>query len=160
MTTPHASIPDQIRQIVVPVSNPTTAPQLLKLATALIDPEKGRVIALYVALETSADKDLPLDDLQPIIDGFVKDGCPVELLTHPANSITRGILDVAREVGADLLIFGVQNPRRGEFEIGPVARGVTAAAPCDVLIYATRRNTSFRQVVVPVDGSEHARPPA
>ena len=92
----------------MPVSNPATASQLLKLATALIDPEKGRVIALYVALENSEDKDLPLDDLQPIIDSFVKDGCPVELLTHPASSVARGILDVAREVGADLLIFGVQ----------------------------------------------------
>ncbi len=156
MTTPQASILEQIRLIVVPVSNPATAAQLLKLATALIDPEKGRVIALFIALENSEDKDLPLDDLQPIIDSFVKDGCPVELLTHPAGSVARGILDVAREVGADLLIFGVQNPRRGEFEIGPVARGVTAVAPCDVLIYATRRQPGFRQIVVPVDGSEHA----
>src|SRR5690606_18877118 len=57
----------------------------------------------------------------------------------------------------DLLILGVQSARHGTFEIGPVTRGVTDASPCDVLIYATRRNTDFNRVVVPVDGSDHPR---
>ncbi len=156
--TLSVSIPDQVRLIVVPVSNPKTAPYLLKLATALIDPQKGRIVALYVALENAESEGASvLDEIEPIVKQFDREDCPVELLTHPGSSVARGILDVSREVGADLLIIGVQNPRRGEFEIGPVTRGVIAASSCDVLIYASHHDPTFKRVVVPVDGSPHAR---
>ncbi len=154
---PPATIPDLVKLIVVPISNPKTAPYLLKLATALVDTEKGRIIALYIALESASDEGTPVEGIQPIVESFNKENCPVELMTHPASSVARGILDVAREVRADLLILGVQNPRKGEFEMGPVTRGVVAASPCDVLIYASHREPAFEGVVVPVDGSEHAR---
>ncbi len=156
MTSPQP-ISDQVRLIVVPVSNPTTAPHLLKLATTLIDQEKGRIVALFVVPENIEDESETIAEIEPIIQQFSEDNCPVELVTHPASGIARGILDVARELRADLLILGVQNPRKGEFDIGPVTRGVTAAAPCDVLIFAARRDPSFKRVIVPVDGSEDAR---
>lgn len=151
------TIPEQVQRVVVPISNPKTAPRLLDLATTLIDPTEGRVIALYIALENTEDEGTPIDDLQPIIEQFCKEDCPVELLTHPAGSVARGILDTVREVRADLLILGVQNSRKGEFEIGAVTRSVATAAPCDVMIYATHRDVTFERVVVPVDGSDHAR---
>lgn len=149
--------PENPHRIIVPVSNPATAPHLLKLATALIHPDEGKIIALYVALESVEDEGTPIEEIEPIIEQFVKANCPVELLTHPAGSVTRGILDVAREQRADLLILGVQNARKGQFEIGTVTRGVVAAAPCNVLVYAARRHATFEQVIVPVDGSKHAQ---
>lgn len=155
MASPTA--PEPTQRIVVPVSNPKTAPHLLNLATALVAPEHGRVIAVYVALENAEDEETPLEDIEAVIERFSKDGCPVELLTHLAGGVARGILDVAREVRADLVILGVQNPRKGEFEIGPIVRGVVAAAACDVLIYASHRDPTFERIVVPVDGSAHAR---
>ena len=127
------------------------------MATALASTRATRIIALYIALESAEEEGATLEEFEPIIEKFTEDNCPVELLTHPASSVARGILDTAREIGADLLILGVQNPRKGEFEIGPVTRGVIAASVCDVMIYASHRDLTFDRVVVPVDGSDHAR---
>ena len=154
--TSQAAIPEQLHLIVVPISNPKTAPHLLKLATGLAAAQRTRIVALYIALENGEENTL-VEEFEPIIERFSQEKCPVELLTHPATSVARGILDVAREIGADLLILGVQNPRKGEFEIGPVTRGVIAASACDVMIYVSHRDPAFERVVVPVDGSDHAR---
>lgn len=149
--------PDSIALIVVPISNPKTAVQLLRLATTLIDPTDGEIIALYIALENVEDEGTPIEEFEPLIQEFNEKNYPVELRTHPANNVSRGILDFSREVRADLLILGVQNVRKSEFEIGPVTRSVTETAPCEILIYASHRDYEFERVVVSVDGSNHAR---
>jgi uncharacterized hydrophobic protein (TIGR00341 family) len=156
--TSPTTIPEQIRLIIVPISNPKTAPYLLRMATALAATRQTRIVALYVALENAEDEGTLVDEFEPIIASFTSENCPVELLTHPASSsVARGILDVAREISADLIILGVQNPRKGEFEIGPVTHAVIAASVCDVMIYASHRDPNFDRIVVPVDGSDHAR---
>lgn len=148
--------PDEFHHIVVPLSNPRTAPALLNLATALIQPDKGKVTALYIATDNVEDEGTPIDELEPIIQQFIDDQCPVELVTHSGPSVVRGILDATREIRADLIILGVQNTHKGNFEIGPLTEGVAATAPCDVLIYAANRDLAFGRVVIPVDGSDHA----
>lgn len=130
---------------------------LLRLATAMIAPKEGRVIALYVALEDDEDEAAPNDELDKIIEEFTSAGAPVELMIHPANGIARGILDVTREVGADLLMLNVRHSAAQDFEIGIVTHNVVEAAPCDLLVYIHHDDPHYRRIVVPMDSSEHAR---
>lgn len=153
----NTSEPALLQCIVVPIRNPQTAAMLLRLATAMIAPKEGRVIALYVALEDDEDEATPSDALEAIIEEFTSAGAPVELMIHPANGIARGILDVTREVGADLLMLNVRHSAAQEFEIGIVTHNVVEAAPCDLVVYIHHDDPHYRRIVVPMDSSEHAR---
>lgn len=146
------------RRIVVPVSNPETAPALLRLATAFCDPEEGRVVAVFVSLESNQKKSETIAELQEIVDDLAEDqDREIELLVHPSTSIERGILDVAREQGAGLLIIGVKGGRSGNNGVGTIPRNVAEVAPCDVLVYRSAGKKPIKRVVVPADGSAHAR---
>ena len=81
----------------------------------------------------------------------------IEFVTRTANAIARGILDQARESGAELIIMGVKKSARGDVMLGSVAQSVMSAAPADVLIYRYSQSPRFSRVVVPVDGSPASR---
>ena len=80
-------------------------------------------------------------------------GHRVELVTEIAVSVSRGILDVARERNADVILLGVQRPTQGSVKLGTVVENVIATAPCGVLIYRSAVSSHFDRVVVPVDGA-------
>ncbi len=81
----------------------------------------------------------------------------IEFVTRTANAIARGILDQARESGAELIILGVQQSARGNVVLGSIDQAVMSAAPADVLIYRYSISPRFSRVVVPVDGSPASR---
>ncbi|MEL6151340.1 MAG: universal stress protein, partial [Chloroflexota bacterium] len=81
----------------------------------------------------------------------------LEFVTRTANAIARGILDQARENGAELILVGVQQPKRGEVALGTVVQAVLSAAPCDVLVYRYSESPYFDRIVVPVDGTPPSR---
>jgi uncharacterized hydrophobic protein (TIGR00271 family) len=149
--------PDLLQRIVVPIRNPHSAVSLLRLATAMVDPTRGRVIALYISLDDDDDAGTPSDALHAIIQQLRGEEQPVELMIHPASGIARGILDVTREVGADLLLLGVEEPQNYPFDIGIITHNLVETAPCEIMIYMRHDEASFSRIVVPMDGSEHAR---
>ena len=184
------SVPDYAHTIVVPIANPTTAPELIKLAEAFVRRDGGRVIALVITLsdsdaevnrdrldkletivagfqpkphvqaEDTADADAPAPEEAPSEDNNGKDDQPIvhiEFVTRSANSIARGILDQVREVGAELIILGVQRHHPNSVEIGVVAQSVMSATPCDMLVYRHSQSPAFNRIIVPVDGSQAAR---
>ncbi len=81
----------------------------------------------------------------------------IDFVTRTANAVARGILDQARESGAELIILGVQRSARGDVVLGSIAQAVMSAAPADVLIYRHSNSPRFGRVVVPVDGSPASR---
>lgn len=144
---------DDLQIIVVSVSNPATAPVLLRLATAMIDPQDGQIIALFVSLKTDEEQNELSDDIEQVVKDFREDGWNVELLVRRSETVARSILEVAREVRSDLIIMGMSTTN----EHHPIVRNVLAAAPCGVTLYCTHENDEFKRIVVPVDRSEHAR---
>ncbi|MFP4322536.1 MAG: universal stress protein, partial [Anaerolineales bacterium] len=153
------AVPEYAQTIIVPVANPQTAMALLRLATALVHPEKGRIIALSVSLGEDAESERKgRQTFDKIIQAFQDEGEPVEFMQVKATGIARGILDSVREYRADLLILGVLQPSRGEVVIGTVAENVAQVAPCDVLIYRSNaQETDFERVVMWANGSSPAR---
>ena len=158
-------VPDHARTVVVPVANPDTAPELLGLARAVVRRDSGRVIALVVVLG-DADAENNLDRIQAIkeiVDTVrARDGqIDIEVVTRPAASVARGILDATRDENADMVLLGVQAPTPGEVAVGGIAEQVIRAAECDVLVYRRGRHgkglEAIEGVVAGVDGSADAR---
>ncbi|RMG80037.1 MAG: TIGR00341 family protein, partial [Chloroflexi bacterium] len=148
-----AALPDFANTVLVPVANPDTAPALLEIALALANPDGGKVIALIVSLGAAEDAEKQIAVIDPIINSLIEQGYPVELLTVIATSISRGILDTAREIGADLLVLGLKEPSQGHVQLGTVVENVIETAPCDVMVYRAARDPRFERIVVPMDGS-------
>ena len=134
-------LPGHAATVVVPVANPATAGDLLRLAVAMCE-VGGTVVALSVALDdagTEASRSLSTK-LRSAVDEVVADprGREVELVARPAPSVARGVLDAARESGADLLVLGIPVADGDSSLLGPVAESVIDVAPCDVLLAQER----------------------
>ncbi len=159
------AVPDHADTVLVPLANPDTAPELLTLALAMVQRDQGRVIALVVVLgDADAESNLDrIDAVKQIVDTVrARDGqVRMEVITRPAISVARGILDATRDEGADLVLLGVQAPTPGGVAIGTVTEQVIATADCDVLVYRRGRHggglEAITGVVVGVDASDDAR---
>ena len=91
------------------------------------------------------------------IEKFAAEGFNIRLVTHVSANAARGILDVAREESADLIVLGLPPPRGGQVALGGVVEAVTATAPADMLVYRDAARSKFERVVVAVDGQLPAR---
>ena len=148
------NIPEYARLVLVPVANPETIPDMIHLAFALAHPEDGKVIALSVSLGDVEQEATTIDEVKEIIDSIYQENQRVTIESITATSVARGILDATREFGVDLVILGLQQPRRGEVMLGKVVETVTQTAACDVIIYRhVARKEPFDRVVVPVNGT-------
>lgn len=137
--------------VLVPIARPDTAERLLQLALSLAASEEGEVIALTIAEGEGEAKTKTTEALEPLIEKFQQAGHNVQLMTELANSVSRGILDAARERGADLLVMGVQHPKRQEVKLGAVVDNCVLAAPCDVIIYRISDSPRYQRIFLPID---------
>ena len=150
--------PDYAQVVLIPVANPATARGLIQLGLALAHPEEGRVIPLTVSLGEAEREAESIEQIEPICDALSTEGREVELKTVTAPSIARGILDAIREENADLVVLGLNKPDHGQVVVGAIPESVAETAHCDVLIYrAGVSSIDFGRVVVPANGSDHAR---
>jgi uncharacterized hydrophobic protein (TIGR00271 family) len=192
-----ANLPSYAHTVVVPIANPQTATELIRLAKATVQRDGGRVIALAITLSDSdaeesrerldtlealveEHKAKPKDELkaEPMNEAKAEDDVAVtepkaqadsdarakpknppvtvDFVTRTAMSIARGILDEARESGAELLILGAYRPHHDGVVLGSVARSIISAPPCDILIYRHSESPEFNRILIPVDGSAAA----
>lgn len=143
--------------VLVPLANPATASELLHLAGALIKPKTGRIIAASVSLGDTEKHAESIEELEDVIARVRAEGYTIELERVVSTSISRGILDLAREDGADLLLLGIRHAERGRVVLGQVVENVIQTAPCDVLVYRTSHSPGFDRVIIPVDNARQAR---
>lgn len=154
----HGPFPEEdyySRTVVVPLGRPDTAVEMLNLAGEIAHPSEGLVIALVVSLGDIEEASKISAGLSQVIEDFrnADRGHRVELVTEMAVSVSRGILDVARERNADVIILGVQRSIQQQVKLGTVVENVIATAPCGVMIYRSSLSPSFSRVVIPIDGS-------
>jgi uncharacterized hydrophobic protein (TIGR00271 family) len=129
----------------------------VELATALVDSKDGRIFVLSIG-PTDTEQYVEIDTLlEPLIDELRGRNYRIERISHMSASIARGILDVAREKGADLVVVGIQEAAPGKATIGLVAQNVAETAPCDVVIYRGASSGEIKRIVVPCDGGSEAR---
>lgn len=141
----------------VPLANPATATGLLKLGSALIYPEDGEVIGLFVSLGHLEQDTKMLAEIEPIVEKLQVEGYPITLRTQKATNVARGILDAARDMDADLIVLGLRQRAHGRVILGTIAENVLITAPREVVIFRPIDVETIRRVVVPADGSLPAR---
>ncbi len=148
------------QRILVPMANPATAEGLLRLANSLVG-DDGKIIAAFVMVQNTEPRAGTLEKLEEIVEKLVEEGASIQLVTDMATSIARGILDLAQEQHADLIVLGIRGKRGSKIVLGQVVDSVARTSPCNVLVYRGMHSVysgeGYRRVVVPVDGSTNSR---
>ncbi len=125
-------------RLLLPVANPATAEELVRIAASLVDPKSGTLTALGIV---EVPEEMPLSEgaararqarrlLQRVHD-YVPPGTRIEPIVRIGRHAADGILEVAREDTPDLIVFGWAGtgghgvPRSA----GPSAAGGPTTAP-------------------------------
>lgn len=167
-------------RIVIPVANPATAEELIRLAADLADPRTGELTALGivevgegVALSEGATRARHARRLLQKVLDFVPEGTAVHPIVRIGRHAAEGIVEAAAELDADLLVFGwggkvarggsraaVGGTATGAGALSapysPVVDEVLRDSPCDIAVVKQRGAKEIRRVVVPVRGGPHA----
>lgn len=153
-------------RILIPVANPLTAEELIRIGAALLEPRTGELTALGIV---EVPEGMPLSDgatrarqarrlLQRVLD-YVPEGTPIHPLVRIGRHAAGGIVEAATEQEADLLIFGWGGKVGGREMTGPlspVIDEVVRESPCDVAVVKQRGHAEVRRILVPVRGGPHA----
>jgi glucosyl-3-phosphoglycerate synthase len=154
-------------RILIPVANPATAEELVRLGAALLDPRAGELTALGIV---EVPEGMPLSEgatrarharrlLQRVLD-FAPDGTTIHPIVRIGRHAAEGIIEASAEQEADLIIFGwggkAPAGREGGSVISPTIDEVVRDAPADIAVVKQRGSKDIRRIVVPVRGGPHA----
>ncbi len=181
--TPRPPLPGRI---LIPVANPATAEELIRIGAALLDPRSGELTALGIV---EVPEEMPLSEgatkarqarrlLQKVLD-YAPEGTHVRPVVRIGRRAAEGIVEAAIELEADLVIFGwggrvggrSTGGARGAAKAGsgngdaaipaasvfsPTIDAVVRESPCDIAVVKQRPMTEIRRILVPVRGGPHA----
>jgi nucleotide-binding universal stress UspA family protein len=155
-------------RILIPVANPLTAEELIRIGASLLEPRTGELTALGIV---EVPEGMPLSDgatrarqarrlLQRVLD-YVPAGTVIHPLVRIGRHAAAGIVEAAAEEEADLMIFGwggKSSPGRDAHgtTISPTIDEVVRESPCDIAVVKQRGATDIRRILVPVRGGPHA----
>ena len=155
-------------RILIPVANPATAEELIRIAADLLDPRAGELTALGI-VEVPEEMDLSEGAtrarqarrlLQRVLD-FAPDGTAIRPLVRIGRRASEGIVEAAVEVDADLVLFGWGGRPGGERSsravFSPTIDAVVRQPPCDIAVVKQRAPRAITRILVPVRGGPHAQ---
>ena len=135
---------NQLRTVVVPVVRALSSERAVELACRLAEPQQAHIVLVHVV---EVPLSLPLDAAMPaqrqIGEESIDVGTticethelPCEGVVIPARSPWEGILRIARERHADLIVLGLDSKvRRPGEELSRNVAQVVRRAPCEVLV--------------------------
>jgi glucosyl-3-phosphoglycerate synthase len=155
-------------RILIPVANPLTAEELIRLGAAMLDERAGELSALGIV---EVPEGMPLSEgatrarharrlLQRVLD-YVPDGTTIHPIVRIGRHAAEGIVEASAEQEADLIIFGWGGKATGGRDNGPTVFSptideVVRDSPCDIAVVKQRGSKEIRRVLVPVRGGPHA----
>ena len=155
-------------RIVIPVANPATAEELVRLGGDLLEPRSGELTALGIV---EVPEGMPLSEgatrarharrlLQRVLD-FSPEGTPIHPIVRIGRHAAEGIVEAAAELDADLIVFGWGGkaaPARDGLAtpFSPTIDEVMREAPCDIAVVKQRGTPEIKRIMVPVRGGPHA----
>ncbi len=166
VVTTRAPLP---ARILIPVANPMTAEELIRLGAAMLDQRAGELSALGIV---EVPEGMPLSEgatrarharrlLQRVLD-YAPDGTTIHPIVRIGRHAAEGIIEASGEQEADLIIFGwggkVPSGRDGSAPtvFSPTIDEVVRDSPCDIAVVKQRGSREIRRVLVPVRGGPHA----
>ncbi len=163
--TAHPPLPSRI---LIPVANPLTAEELIRLGAGLLDHRTGDLTALGIV---EVPEGMPLSEgatrarqarrlLQRVLD-YAPEGTAIHPIVRIGRRAAEGIKEAAAELEADLIIFGwggKPGATRGRPTpvFSPTIDEVVREAPCDIAVVKQRGTAEIRRILVPIRGGPHA----
>jgi nucleotide-binding universal stress UspA family protein len=156
-------------RILIPVANPLTAEELIRLGSALLEKRTGELTALGIV---EVPEGMPLSEgatrarharrlLQRVLD-FAPEGTAIHPIVRIGRHAAEGIIEASAEQEADLIIFGwggkTPGGKNGQSPtvFSPTIDEVVRDSPCDIAVVKQRGSKEIRRVLVPVRGGPHA----
>lgn len=155
-------------RILIPVANPTTAEELVRIGAAILDPRAGELSALGIV---EVPEGMPLSEgatrarharrlLQRVLD-YAPRGTTIHPLVRIGRHAAEGIIEASAEQEADLIIFGWGGKTGARDHTGPTVFSstideVVRESPSDIAVVKQRGSRTIRRVLVPVRGGPHA----
>src|SRR4051812_6406749 len=153
--------------ILIPLANPRTAADLIRVGAALLRP--GGVITALGIVEVA--EGVPLSEgatrarqsrrlLQRVFE-FVPQGIELRTVVRIGRRAAEGIVELAAEDEADLIIFGwggrpSGKGARADAVFSPTIDEVVRDAPCNIAVVKQRGIKDVRRILTPVRGGPHA----
>src|SRR5574337_198676 len=149
-------------RILLPLANPRTAADLVRIGAAIMD-HGGTLIALGIV---EVPEGMPLSEgatrarqarrlLQRVLE-FTPDGVDLRTVVRMGRRAAEGICEVAAEEAADLIIFGWGGRAPDDAAFSPTIDEVVRSAPCDIAVVKQRGVGIVRRILAPVRGGPHA----
>ena len=155
-------------RILIPVANPTTAEELVRIGAAILDPRNGELSALGIV---EVPEGMPLSEgatrarharrlLQRVLD-YAPRGTTIHPLVRIGRHAAEGIIEASAEQEADLIIFGWGGKTGARDQAGPTVFSptideVVRDSPCDIAVVKQRGSRTIKRILVPVRGGPHA----
>jgi nucleotide-binding universal stress UspA family protein len=155
-------------RILIPVANPTTAEELVRIGAAVMDPRSGELSALGIV---EVPEGMPLSEgatrarharrlLQRVLD-YAPRGTTIHPLVRIGRHAAEGIIEASAEQEADLIIFGWGGKTGARDQAGPTVFSptideVVRDSPCDIAVVKQRGSRTIKRILVPVRGGPHA----
>ncbi|MDH5244129.1 MAG: glucosyl-3-phosphoglycerate synthase [Chloroflexota bacterium] len=158
-------------RILIPVANPETAEELIRLGAAILAPRQGELTALGIV---EVPEGVPLSDgatrarharrlLQKVLD-YGPEGTTIRPMVRIGRHAAEGIIEASAEQEADLIIFGwggkapsaTEGRNRGPTVFSTTIDEVVRESPSDIAVIKQRGSGKIKRVLVPVRGGPHA----
>jgi nucleotide-binding universal stress UspA family protein len=156
-------------RILIPVANPATAEELIRLGADLLDPRAGELTALGIV---EVPEGMPLSEgatrarharrlLQRVLD-FAPQGTAIHPIVRIGRHAAEGIIEASAEQEADLIIFGwggkapAGRDGTGPSVFSPTIDEVVRDSPADIAVVKQRGSKNIKRIIVPVRGGPHA----
>ncbi len=166
--SPRSPLP---ARILIPVANPGTAEELIRLGAAMLDQRSGELSALGIV---EVPEGMPLSEgatrarharrlLQKVLD-YAPAGTTIHPIVRIGRHAAEGITEAAAEQEADLIIFGWGGKAPANYDgrnggptvFSPTIDEVVRESPCDIVVVKQRGSREIKRVLVPVRGGPHA----
>ena len=156
-------------RILIPVANPLTAEELVRIGAALLDRKAGVLTVLGIV---EVPEGTPLSEgatqarqarrlLQRVLD-YAPDGVTVHTVVRIGRRAAEGVLEAATELDAELIVIGwggrQSTPRPGEPQpvFSPTIDEVVRDSPCDIAVVKQGTPMQLGRILVPIRGGPHA----
>ena len=156
-------------RILIPVANPLTAQELVRIGASLMDRRTGILTVLGIV---EVPEETPLSEgatqarqarrlLQRVLD-YAPEGVTIHPLVRIGRRAAEGVIEAAKELDTDLIVFGwggkpsTSRPGTPASVFSPTIDEVVRDSPCDIAVIKQRGSSEIHRILVPIRGGPHA----
>ncbi|MCL5959715.1 MAG: universal stress protein [Chloroflexi bacterium] len=152
-------------KILVPLANPNTAPDLIRIASGIIYGGTGEAVALGVveipehesmsegAVLARQQRRL----LQRVLDIGQAENVDIRTVVRIARRAWQGIRDEVLEENIDLMLMGWHGEAKQDDRLfGETIEEIVKAPPCDIAVVKQRGIDRVQRILLPARGGRHA----